>query len=71
MVATGGLRHGLDAARALALGADIAGFAGTVFRAAAAERATEELGFILEELKTGLFLAGVRRPADLSADCCL
>ena len=71
IVATGGLRHGLDAARALALGADVAGFAGAMFRAAADGRAAEELGFVLEELKTGLFLAGARRPAELSADSCL
>ncbi|MGB1586982.1 MAG: alpha-hydroxy-acid oxidizing protein, partial [Thermoplasmatota archaeon] len=71
IVATGGLRTGLDALRALALGADVAGYAGTMFRAAADARAPEELGFLLEELKTGLFLAGARRPAELSADCCL
>src|SRR5205085_1787420 len=35
LVATGGLRSGLDALRALALGADLAGFAGHLFRAAA------------------------------------
>lgn len=71
IVATGGLETGLDAARALAVGADLAGFAGTMFRAAAGGRAGEELGFLLEELKTSLFLAGVRRPALLSASHCL
>lgn len=71
IVATGGLRNGLDAARAIALGADIAGYAGAMFRAAADGRAAEELGFLLEELKTGLFLAGARRPAELSAASCL
>lgn len=65
VVATGGLRHGLDATKALALGADLAGFAGTMFRAAMADEATAEAGIILEELKTGLFLAGARRPRDL------
>ncbi len=70
MVATGGLRTGLDAARAMALGADLAGFAGQVFRAAATgERgAHEELGYILEELKTGLFLTGARVPGHLGEE---
>lgn len=70
LAATGGLRHGLDAARALALGADLAGFAGHLFRAAMAEPdgASVELGLILEELKTSLFLGGARHPSDLSED---
>lgn len=65
LVATGGLRHGRDALRALSLGANLAGFAGTLFRAAAAGNATEELRTILEELKAGLFLAGAQDPKDL------
>ncbi len=68
IVATGGLRNGLDAARALALGADLAGYAGAMFRAAANDSASSELGNILEELKTALFLAGVRHPPALSED---
>ncbi len=71
IVATGGLRNGLDAARAIALGADIAGFAGAIFRAAADEKATSELGLVLEELKTALFLVGAHNPAALSEDHCL
>ncbi len=65
LVATGGLRHGLDALRALVLGADLAGFAGTMFRAAAAGRAAEELSICLEELKTGIFLSGSAGVQDL------
>ncbi len=68
IIATGGLRNGLDAARAMALGADIAGYAGAMFRAAAADKAGAEAGNILEELKTALFLAGVRHPPALSED---
>jgi isopentenyl-diphosphate Delta-isomerase len=70
IVATGGLRTGLDAARALALGADVAGFAGHLFRAAAQgpRGAAREVGFLLEELKTALFLAGVRAPSELTED---
>jgi isopentenyl-diphosphate delta-isomerase len=67
LVATGGLRHGLDAGRAIWLGADLAGFAGTAFRAAARgpDAATLELGIVKEELKTTLFLAGAPRPSSL------
>ena len=67
IVATGGLRNGLDAARAIALGADMAGFAGHMFRAAAVgpDAASLEAGLILEELRTAMFLTGSRRPVDL------
>jgi len=65
LVATGGLRTGLDALRALWLGADMAGYAGTLFRAAAKgpEGASREVAFLLEELKTGMFLLGLKDPA--------
>ena len=67
LIATGGLRNGLDAARALALGADLAGFAGHLFRAAATgpDGATKEAGLVVEELRTAMFLTGSRRPQDL------
>lgn len=68
IVATGGLRNGRDALRALWTGADLAGFAGTMFRAAAAEKAVGEMAMILEELKAGLFLAGAQRPSALHWD---
>ena len=70
LIATGGLRTGLDAARAFALGADLAGFAGHMFRAAASgpDGAVKEAGFLLEELKTALFLAGVATPSQLTED---
>jgi isopentenyl-diphosphate Delta-isomerase len=70
LIATGGLRSGLDAARALALGANVAGYAGHLFRAAAKgpAEASREVAFLLEELKTALFLAGVRRPSQLTED---
>jgi isopentenyl-diphosphate Delta-isomerase len=70
IIATGGLASGLDAARALALGADLAGFAGHLFRAAASgpDGALREAAALLEELKTTLFLLGVPRPSLLSED---
>jgi isopentenyl-diphosphate delta-isomerase len=70
LVATGGLESGLDALKALACGADLAGFAGHLFRAAAKgpRGAAEEAGLLLEELKTGLFLLGCTSPASVSED---
>ena len=70
VVATGGLCSGLDALKALTLGADLAGFAGHLFRAAAQgpDGASREVGLLLEELKTGLFLLGVPHPSQLTED---
>lgn len=70
LVATGGLRNGIDACKALALGANLAGYAGTVFRAAATgpDGAATEVGFLLEELKTSLFLLGLPHPSSLTED---
>ena len=70
LVATGGLESGLDALKALCLGADLAGFAGHLFRAAArgAEDVVMEVAGIEEELKTGLFLLGATSPAETSED---
>lgn len=67
VVGSGGIRSGLDAARALALGATLVGVArpllvvaqhGVAATAAWVER-------FLEELRTALFLTGSRRPEDL------
>lgn len=70
LVATGGLRTGLDAARAIALGANLAGYAGTMFRAVAEgpDGATRELAVLQEELKTTLYLVGATRPSYLTED---
>lgn len=70
LVATGGLESGLDALKALCCGADLAGFAGHLFRATAKgpRGAVAEAGLLLEELKTGLFLLGVTSPAAASGD---
>lgn len=60
VVATGGIRNGLDAARALALGADAVGVAGAILPKAAqsVEATVQELTAFMEELRTALFLTG-------------
>jgi len=60
LIATGGIRNGIQIAKALALGADIVGMAGAVLRAIADdERTVEEyLERVIRELKTVMFLLG-------------
>ncbi|MDP9374030.1 MAG: alpha-hydroxy-acid oxidizing protein, partial [Chloroflexota bacterium] len=67
VVATGGVRNGLDAAKALALGADLVGLARPLLeRALVSEEATAAWleGFVAE-LRTAMFLVGAATPADL------
>ncbi|HIH98028.1 MAG TPA: type 2 isopentenyl-diphosphate Delta-isomerase [Thermoplasmata archaeon] len=68
IVGTGGIRNGLDAAKSIALGAQIAGIAGAVIREAvsSAEEVAEKVGIMIEELRTACFLCGTRDVADLS-----
>ncbi len=67
LIATGGIRTGLDVARAIALGADVGGIAGTLVRAAtmSAKHVEEELNIIIRELKTALFLTGCQTIKEL------
>lgn len=68
VIATGGIKSGVDVARALALGADIAGIARPVLQAFAAEgRAGVErfLDQVEQELSAVMLLCGVSRPQDL------
>ena len=60
IIATGGVRNGVDVARALALGADVAGMALPFFRAAdQSEEAPRALGRrILEELRIAMLCSG-------------
>lgn len=65
VIGTGGLRTGLDAARAIALGATLAGFAGEAIRAADAGRAGAFLDEAIDGLRTAAFLTGSRDMASL------
>lgn len=67
LIASGGVAGGLDAAKALALGADAVGIAGPFLRAAAAgENAASELARELREvLRITMFAIGERTVADL------
>ena len=67
IVASGGVRSGLDIARAVALGATSAGIAGGILRAAATgyKEARAELEQIIYEFKVAMFLTGSRTVEEL------
>src|SRR3989441_400826 len=60
LVATGGVRSGLDVAKGIALGATMAGMAKPMLEAArvSADPAVQELRAVVEELKAAMFLPG-------------
>ena len=66
LIATGGLRDGLDVARALSLGAALGGFARGVLKDAveSKEALMVRLQTIIEELKVALALQGIKRARD-------
>jgi len=67
VVASGGIRSGLDVARAIALGATAAGTAGGVLRAASTgfEETRTELETLVHELRVAMFLTGSRTVGEL------
>jgi isopentenyl-diphosphate Delta-isomerase len=68
--ASGGLRDGLDVAKAIALGADLAGMAGPFLRAAVvgAGEAHDLAREVVEELRIAMFCVGARTLGELR--CC-
>src|SRR5438093_279340 len=60
LIATGGIRSGLDAATGIALGATVAGMAKPMLEAAkvSADAVVAELRAVIEELKAAMFLTG-------------
>jgi len=69
VVATGGIRSGLDVARAISVGASAAGLAGRLLPAALeGEKAlTAEVCTIMQELKAAMFLVGAKDIEGLGA----
>ncbi|MEM3628201.1 MAG: type 2 isopentenyl-diphosphate Delta-isomerase [Candidatus Bathyarchaeia archaeon] len=68
VIASGGIRSGLDAAKALALGASLAGLAQPVLQAVVeggVKKTRKVLGFLIEELKNAMFLTGAENPQHL------
>jgi isopentenyl-diphosphate delta-isomerase len=66
VIASGGLRNGIDLAKSLALGASLGGFARALLPSAnnGVEALVNELEIIKQELKISLFVCGVARIAD-------
>jgi len=67
IIASGGIRNGLQAAKALALGADMVGIARPLLRPAT-QSSEAVVGFIdkfAEQLRAAMFLTGSRRISDL------
>ena len=69
VIATGGIRHGMDVAKAIALGADCAGIAYVILKQAVKglDSAMREMHAIIEELRSAMFLVGAKDVDDLKS----
>ncbi|MEA3459365.1 MAG: type 2 isopentenyl-diphosphate Delta-isomerase [Chloroflexota bacterium] len=69
IIGSGGIRTGVDAAKAIALGADAVGFAHPLLKPAtiSAEAVMEQLRQIIEELRIAMFCVGTRDLATLKS----
>jgi isopentenyl-diphosphate delta-isomerase len=67
LIASGGLRTGIDVAKCLALGADVATLAGVILRAAdkGPKRLAEQIEILHRQLKVAMFVSGATTVAEL------
>ncbi len=67
VIASGGLKDGLDLAKAIRLGADLGGFAGGILDAAmtGGEALADRLGIVVEQLRIACFCTASRTLSDL------
>ncbi len=67
VIASGGIRSGVDVAKSLALGASLAGMASPILRSAmeGSNKVKEKLRFVEEELKNAMFLVGAESTQQL------
>jgi isopentenyl-diphosphate Delta-isomerase len=68
VIASGGLRDGVDAAKALALGAAAAGLARPFLLAAQADETSEVAATLIRQLRVAVWAVGAGRVAELSPD---
>src|SRR4051812_27470787 len=66
VIASGGLRDGVDVAKCLALGASAGGLAAPFLRAAQDDRATEAVRTVVDQLRIATWLTGVGHVQELS-----
>ena len=68
IIATGGIRNGLDAAKALALGANCAGVAHTLLKPASEDKKSTvfEVDAIIKELRATMFLVGADKVSKMA-----
>jgi isopentenyl-diphosphate delta-isomerase len=68
IIASGGLRDGVEGATCLALGATAVGFARELLLAARDDRADHALGVLIEQLRIATWLTGAATPGELGRD---